>query len=229
MRCTLPLSSILNLPMVLTYFIVVLQAWGQDNEMNYHSVFLSGGKRLKISNICASGLNPSCHWQQVKSDELRALPEADSRRSCALLIPSFRPESRRDICFVTNAETGVTISLLFESLYLSQCLFCFHNSQTWSIQWHWFSHSLSQEFQETRRILNRSFDSCVGQAGHLGQSDGGVQPPMMMNSIYERCAGEWWARRVFISVATRHWDVQGEGHPNIGLIYFSVVHIIFAF
>ncbi|KAI7808276.1 putative partitioning defective 3-like protein B [Triplophysa rosa] len=42
--------------------------------------------------------------------------------------------------------------------------------------------------QETRRILNRSFDSCVGQAGHLGQSDGGVQSPMMMNSIYERCA-----------------------------------------
>ncbi|XP_055071402.2 partitioning defective 3 homolog B isoform X1 [Misgurnus anguillicaudatus] len=47
---------------------------------------------------------------------------------------------------------------------------------------------LNQEFQETRRILNRSFDSCVGQAGHLGQSDDGVQPPMVMNSIYERCA-----------------------------------------
>ncbi|XP_056611082.1 partitioning defective 3 homolog B isoform X2 [Triplophysa dalaica] len=46
----------------------------------------------------------------------------------------------------------------------------------------------NQEFQETRRILNRSFDSCVGQAGHLGQSDGGVQSPMMMNSIYERCS-----------------------------------------
>ncbi|XP_056321203.1 partitioning defective 3 homolog B [Danio aesculapii] len=46
----------------------------------------------------------------------------------------------------------------------------------------------SQEFQEARRILNRSFDSCVGQAAHLGQSDAGVQPPMVMNSIYERCA-----------------------------------------
>ncbi|XP_043105414.1 partitioning defective 3 homolog B isoform X4 [Puntigrus tetrazona] len=45
-----------------------------------------------------------------------------------------------------------------------------------------------QEFQEARRILNRSFDSCVGQAGHLGQSDGSTQPPMVMNSIYERCA-----------------------------------------
>ncbi|XP_052003879.1 partitioning defective 3 homolog B-like isoform X1 [Xyrauchen texanus] len=43
----------------------------------------------------------------------------------------------------------------------------------------------NQEFQETRRILNRSFDSCVG---HLGQSDGSIQPPMVMNSIYERCA-----------------------------------------
>ncbi|XP_048049324.1 partitioning defective 3 homolog B isoform X4 [Megalobrama amblycephala] len=46
----------------------------------------------------------------------------------------------------------------------------------------------NQEFQEARRILNRSFDSCVGQAGHLGQSDGSTQPPMVMNSIYERCA-----------------------------------------
>ncbi|XP_042586881.1 partitioning defective 3 homolog B isoform X5 [Cyprinus carpio] len=46
----------------------------------------------------------------------------------------------------------------------------------------------TQEFQEARRILNRSFDSCVGQAGHLGQSDGNTQPPMVMNSIYERCA-----------------------------------------
>ncbi|XP_016385185.1 partitioning defective 3 homolog B-like isoform X1 [Sinocyclocheilus rhinocerous] len=46
----------------------------------------------------------------------------------------------------------------------------------------------TQEFQEARRILNRSFDSCVGQAGHLGQSDGSTQPPMVMNSIYERCA-----------------------------------------
>lgn len=46
----------------------------------------------------------------------------------------------------------------------------------------------NQEFQEARRILNRSFDSCVGQAGHLGQSDGSAQPPMVMNSIYERCA-----------------------------------------
>ncbi|XP_067299574.1 partitioning defective 3 homolog B isoform X3 [Pseudorasbora parva] len=46
----------------------------------------------------------------------------------------------------------------------------------------------NQEFQEARRILNRSFDSCVGQAGHLGQSDGSIQPPMVMNSIYERCA-----------------------------------------
>ncbi|XP_016138089.1 partitioning defective 3 homolog B, partial [Sinocyclocheilus grahami] len=46
----------------------------------------------------------------------------------------------------------------------------------------------TQEFQEARQILNRSFDSCVGQAGHLGQSDGSTQPPMVMNSIYERCA-----------------------------------------
>lgn len=46
----------------------------------------------------------------------------------------------------------------------------------------------NQEFQEARRILNRSFDSCVGQAAHLSQSDAGVQPPMVMNSIYERCA-----------------------------------------
>uniref|UniRef100_A0A8C2FYB4 Par-3 family cell polarity regulator beta b n=1 Tax=Cyprinus carpio TaxID=7962 RepID=A0A8C2FYB4_CYPCA len=46
----------------------------------------------------------------------------------------------------------------------------------------------TQEFQEARRILNRSFDSCVGQAGHLSQSDGNTQPPMVMNSIYERCA-----------------------------------------
>ncbi|XP_042619017.1 partitioning defective 3 homolog B-like [Cyprinus carpio] len=46
----------------------------------------------------------------------------------------------------------------------------------------------TQEFQEARRILNRSFDSCVGQAGHSGQSDGSTQPPVVMNSIYERCA-----------------------------------------
>uniref|UniRef100_A0A8C1KK81 Par-3 family cell polarity regulator beta b n=1 Tax=Cyprinus carpio TaxID=7962 RepID=A0A8C1KK81_CYPCA len=46
----------------------------------------------------------------------------------------------------------------------------------------------TQEFQEARRILNRSFDSCVGQAGQLSQSDGSTQPPLVMNSIYERCA-----------------------------------------
>ncbi|XP_051998975.1 partitioning defective 3 homolog B isoform X1 [Xyrauchen texanus] len=45
----------------------------------------------------------------------------------------------------------------------------------------------NQEFKETRQILNRSFDSCMGQAGHLSQSDASVQPPLVMNSIYERC------------------------------------------
>ncbi|XP_030641799.1 partitioning defective 3 homolog B [Chanos chanos] len=40
-----------------------------------------------------------------------------------------------------------------------------------------------QEHNETRKILNRSFDSCVGQSG---QSNGPAQPPMVVNSIYER-------------------------------------------
>ncbi|XP_072541759.1 partitioning defective 3 homolog B isoform X3 [Salminus brasiliensis] len=44
----------------------------------------------------------------------------------------------------------------------------------------------SQEYPDTRKILNRSFDSCVGQVGLLSQSDGLLQPPMVMNSIYER-------------------------------------------
>ncbi|XP_066542031.1 partitioning defective 3 homolog B [Hoplias malabaricus] len=44
----------------------------------------------------------------------------------------------------------------------------------------------SQEYPETRKILNRSFDSCVGQAGLLSQSDALMQPPVLMNSIYER-------------------------------------------
>ncbi|XP_062861515.1 partitioning defective 3 homolog B isoform X2 [Trichomycterus rosablanca] len=44
----------------------------------------------------------------------------------------------------------------------------------------------SQEFSDTRRILNRSFDSCVGQAGLLSQSESSVQPAMMMNSVLER-------------------------------------------
>ncbi len=102
------------------------------------------------------------------------------------------------------------------------CLFCFHNSQTESIQWHSFSHFLSQEFQEARRILNRSFDSCAGQAGHLGQSDGSTQPPVVMNSIYERCAGEWWARCVFISqsVCAAVRRSRRRPHRYLVLIYF---------
>ncbi|XP_036424493.1 partitioning defective 3 homolog B isoform X3 [Colossoma macropomum] len=44
----------------------------------------------------------------------------------------------------------------------------------------------SQEYPDTRKILNRSFDSCVGQAGPLSQSDSPLQPTMVMNSIYER-------------------------------------------
>ncbi|XP_022535966.2 partitioning defective 3 homolog B isoform X3 [Astyanax mexicanus] len=46
----------------------------------------------------------------------------------------------------------------------------------------------SQEYPDTRRILNRSFDSCVGQVGLLSHSDSLLQPPMVMNSIYERAA-----------------------------------------
>lgn len=121
-----------------------------------------------------------------------------------LLLPP-KPESQCGICFVMNAEAGITIGPLFESLPMPALRFASSVSiiHKQSIRWHGFSHFLSQEFQEARRILNRSFDSCVGQAGHLSQSDGSAQPPMVMNSIYERCAGEWWARCVFISQSLR--------------------------
>ncbi|XP_076849885.1 partitioning defective 3 homolog B [Brachyhypopomus gauderio] len=44
----------------------------------------------------------------------------------------------------------------------------------------------AQEHPDTRKILNRSFDSCVGQAG-LGPADGPAQPALAVNSIYKRC------------------------------------------
>lgn len=89
---------------------------------------------------------------------------------------------------------SVTIRLLFESLYLFPVL-RFASSVSIIHKQDRYGDTVSlifpsQEFQEARRILNRSFDSCVGQAAHLSQSDAGVQPPMVMNSIYERCAGE---------------------------------------
>lgn len=61
---------------------------------------------------------------------------------------------------------------------------------------------LFQDFLDTRKILNRSFDSCVGQAGLLSQSDGQLQPPMLMNSIYERSVGEWW----LVSLLSTAWS-----------------------
>ncbi|XP_053352414.1 partitioning defective 3 homolog B isoform X2 [Clarias gariepinus] len=44
----------------------------------------------------------------------------------------------------------------------------------------------NQEYPDSRRILNRSFDSCVGQSALLGQSESPVQPHMVINNIFER-------------------------------------------
>ncbi|KAK3568983.1 hypothetical protein QTP86_021610 [Hemibagrus guttatus] len=48
----------------------------------------------------------------------------------------------------------------------------------------------NQESPDSRRILNRSFDSCVGQASLLSQSKSPVQPHMVMNNIFERSVGK---------------------------------------
>ncbi|GAA6110149.1 partitioning defective 3 homolog B isoform X4 [Tachysurus ichikawai] len=52
-----------------------------------------------------------------------------------------------------------------------------------------FLHS-HQEYPDSRRILNRSFDSCLGQASLLNQSESPVQPHMVMNNVFERSVGE---------------------------------------
>ncbi|XP_047671062.1 partitioning defective 3 homolog B isoform X3 [Tachysurus fulvidraco] len=48
-----------------------------------------------------------------------------------------------------------------------------------------FLHS-HQEYPDSRRILNRSFDSCLGQASLLNQSESPVPPHMVMNNVFER-------------------------------------------
>lgn len=50
--------------------------------------------------------------------------------------------------------------------------------------------SALQGYPDSRRILNRSFDSCVGQAAPLGQPDSPVQPHMVMSNAFERSVGE---------------------------------------
>ncbi|KAI5628054.1 partitioning defective 3-like B isoform X1, partial [Silurus asotus] len=44
----------------------------------------------------------------------------------------------------------------------------------------------TQEYPDSRRILNRSFDSCVGQAALFSQSESPAQPHTVMNNIFER-------------------------------------------
>lgn len=82
-------------------------------------------------------------------------------------------------------------SVLVFTLGSQISLFRICNSELWSIRWLCCYLSFLQEYPDSRRILNRSFDSCVGQAALLSQSESPVQPHMVMNNIFERSVGEW--------------------------------------
>ncbi|XP_060786167.1 partitioning defective 3 homolog B isoform X3 [Neoarius graeffei] len=69
----------------------------------------------------------------------------------------------------------------------------------------------NQEYPDSRRILNRSFDSCVGQAALFSQSESPVQPHMVMNNVFERSvvSNGGYGEEVAFSPYRQNGDLNG--------------------
>ncbi|MCJ8732721.1 hypothetical protein PDJAM_G00214550 [Pangasius djambal] len=69
----------------------------------------------------------------------------------------------------------------------------------------------NQEYPDSRRVLNRSFDSCVGQAALLSQSESSVQPHMVMNNTFERSvvSNGGYAEEIAFSPYRQNEDLNG--------------------
>ncbi|XP_053483215.1 partitioning defective 3 homolog B isoform X1 [Ictalurus furcatus] len=71
--------------------------------------------------------------------------------------------------------------------------------------------SSNQEYTDSRRILNRSFDSCVGQSAFLSQSESPVQPHMVMNNVFEQSvvSNEGYGEEIAFSPYRQNGDLNG--------------------
>lgn len=135
-----------------------------------------------------------------------------------LLLPP-KPESQCGICFVMNAEAGVTIGQLFESLPMPALRFASSVSIIHKQNRYGDTASLIFSRRSSRKHGEFSIDPLIAAWDRQGTSanqTAALSPPWWWTaSMSDARVSDGLAVSLSHSRSVREWDFQGEGHPDI--------------
>ncbi len=189
--------------------------------MNYHSVFLSGEKRQKICNICASGLKSFMPLTSSLIRWIKSTSRSRFLRCFHLSFSSFLQNPSLNVVFVCdecrsrrNDPPAIWKSLPIPALRFASSVSIIHKQNRYSD-----TASLIFSRRSSRKHGEFSIDPLIAAWGRRGTSANqmaALSPPWWWTaSTSDVRVSDGLAVSLSHSRSVPQWDVQGEGHTDI--------------